>query len=259
MPSRTHLPATAPSSWPGALFRLCAALLAAGGLVWAGAVMWAGPAHAQPRTYVGELVAFNDSGVSGVVRLVVDEEENVLGVRVQARGLDDVIHPQHIHVGSVCPGPEADANDDGYVDVLEGAVGERAIGGGGGYGGGGGGVVSDGRLEIEDDDASVFGILLPLDGDIGSQEVSFETFPRGREIDYRQRTRLGGLMRGLRAPDRNPKDAVVTLGEEGEFEPAAYTVVVHGTAGDVPRSVFTPEGYDPQATLPVACAEFERE
>lgn len=65
-------------------------------------------------------------------------------------------------------------------------------------------------------------------------------------------------MRGLLAPDRDPEDAVVTLGEDGD-EPAAYTVVVHGTAEEVPSSVFTLEGYDPQATLPVACAEFERE
>jgi hypothetical protein len=52
-------------------------------------------------------------------------------------------------------------------------------------------------------------------------------------------------MRGLLAPDRDPEDAVVTLGEEGEFELAAYTVVVHGTAEEVPNSVFTPEGCDP--------------
>lgn len=35
-------------------------------------------------------------------------------------GVTESLHPQHIHAGLSCPGPEADTNGDGYVDVIEG-------------------------------------------------------------------------------------------------------------------------------------------
>lgn len=76
--------------------------------------------------FVAVLSSLNDSGVSGVVWIAV-EDARYLTVAIEATGLvPHLPHAQHIHgfdkpkENSSCPGPEADSDGDGMVSVGEG-------------------------------------------------------------------------------------------------------------------------------------------
>ncbi|MGE3961415.1 MAG: CHRD domain-containing protein [Dehalococcoidia bacterium] len=77
-----------------------------------------------PQSFSASIGALNDSGdevdtASGTATFTVNGD--MLTVTVEASGLEPgIAHAQHIHAGTSCPGPEADANSDGYVDVVEG-------------------------------------------------------------------------------------------------------------------------------------------
>lgn len=175
-------------------------------------------------TYSGEFMELNDSGVEGDARITIDEEANTFTVSIDATGLDDVLHAQHIHGEGVCPDENADANDDSYVDVVEGLP-------------------------------SYGGILLPLDGDIGSQEQIVDTYPTGTEIDYQESTSFSGLESELAVEDMNEDDPIVTLGVDGELQPGTNTIVIHGTSENLPETVASIADLPNTVTLPVACAE----
>lgn len=74
--------------------------------------------------YTYNLNELNDSGASGVAELSLVGQ--VLTVEIEATGLEaEMLHPQHVHGvaegAAVCPVPEeADANEDGYIDLVEG-------------------------------------------------------------------------------------------------------------------------------------------
>lgn len=97
----------------------------------AAALAFGAPAQAAPIVFEANLTALNGSGVSGLVRAILDG--NALTVNVQAFGVEpDQPHPQHIHgrfsggttgdpIDSVTPPPEADTDGDGFIEVLEGA------------------------------------------------------------------------------------------------------------------------------------------
>ena len=77
------------------------------------------------RTYMVDLEALNNSGVTGTATVTV--EGNQLTVTVQAEGLEPLMpHPQHIHgfvdmnKNSTCPTMAADTNGDGLVGLVEG-------------------------------------------------------------------------------------------------------------------------------------------
>jgi hypothetical protein len=87
----------------------------------------AGPAAAQsmqPRTYEGQLLPMNDSGVTADARLTV-EADGQLTVMIDPEGLAEGLpHAQHIHGlfgdQSVCPPQDADTDVDRYVSHAEG-------------------------------------------------------------------------------------------------------------------------------------------
>lgn len=70
------------------------------------------------KTYSGSLTELNGSGATGSSTFTL--RGNTFTASVDVSGLDDALHPQHIHEGAVCPPPEADVNNDGYIDVIEG-------------------------------------------------------------------------------------------------------------------------------------------
>lgn len=83
-------------------------------------------ANGQPGDYSIALDALNDSGASGSAVLTLHENGD-LDVSVEADGLaPGAPHAQHIHGDTdlsqdfTCPGPDADENGDGFVDVAEG-------------------------------------------------------------------------------------------------------------------------------------------
>jgi hypothetical protein len=70
------------------------------------------------KTYTAALTELNDSGATGSSTFTL--RGNTFTAAVDVAGLDDTLHPQHIHEGSVCPPAEADVNGDGFIDVIEG-------------------------------------------------------------------------------------------------------------------------------------------
>ena len=79
---------------------------------------------AKKQVFKVKLHELNDSGVSGIVLLKLEDGE--LNVMIEARGLEpDKMHMQHIHgmtngSGAVCPPPAADLNGDGLISFTEG-------------------------------------------------------------------------------------------------------------------------------------------
>lgn len=92
------------------------------------------PLHAGAATveYVAELKELSGSGVSGVARLIHDDEAMTLAVQVNATGLEpNQVHIQHIHgrfaddgtpLDAVTPtfAAGADTDNDGFIELAEG-------------------------------------------------------------------------------------------------------------------------------------------
>ena len=181
--------------------------------------------HSQPAragqpsaaVYRAELTPLNDSDVRGMARFKVNAGQ--FTAMVNARGLAPrQVHAQHIHgftasgsAASTCPTAADDADGNGILSVGEGAP-------------------------------SYGGILVPLDGSLGTAEGLGEaaTFPTadndGGAVTYRQRI------------------ATIDLGVNGDrsFEDLAlgtHAVVLHG-------DFVSGEGY--RITLPVACGTIDR-
>lgn len=86
--------------------------------------------------YTVTFTELNDSGVSGTATLTLSDEDDLLSeaddrflIDITANGLDEVVHPQHIHAAAECPTEAQDTNDDNFVDVVEGVpvYGEIAV------------------------------------------------------------------------------------------------------------------------------------
>lgn len=161
---------------------------------------------------------------AGTATFVVNPEADLFSVSVSATGLDSVVHPMHIHAVAACPGPLADGNQDGFIDVREG-------------------MVTFGR------------ILMPLDSDLTTQGAN--DFPQGARVTYDQTTSLTRFLQALQVDDPDPDDAVTTLGDAGVLNLAGRTVVVHGVSDALPATVDTIAGGSPSATLPVLCGVIE--
>ncbi len=79
---------------------------------------------AKAKYYTAELSELNNSGVSGTAELTLMGNE--LTVKITATGLEDGLHPQHIHgfsdnnKNSKCPPASADDDGDGFVELGEG-------------------------------------------------------------------------------------------------------------------------------------------
>lgn len=104
----------------------CLPVLVAGALALAApaAAFSATPTHA---VYVAHLHAMNTgitkTRTTGEARFIVDGDK--LTIRIKVRGAPpDTVHWQHFHGfkdghAAACPGPSADANHDGIVDLIE--------------------------------------------------------------------------------------------------------------------------------------------
>lgn len=124
------------------------------------------------QIFRADLEMLNDSGVQGVAMVTV--RNGRFYVKVNAHGLEsDQVHPQHIHgflegMESTCPTLADDANDDGLIQVGEGAPA---------YG----------------------GILVPLDGNLDVAEGlgDLTTFPTadngGGAVTYKRNISTDGL------------------------------------------------------------------
>ena len=86
------------------------------------------PAGAATFTYTSTLtpVATNNTTANAEATLIYDDIAQTLAIDLIASGLDDGVHPQHIHGlvdpnrDSVSPTAEADTDGDGFVELAEG-------------------------------------------------------------------------------------------------------------------------------------------
>ena len=179
----------------------------------------------EAETFTVQLRPLNDSGVSGTATVRVGDD-GAFTVALNATGLDATGHPQHIHGSAMavssCPTAAADANGDGFVDVMEGAP-------------------------------SYGGILLPLDDDISNQTPNASGFPQGTSISYSASTTFAQVRQLLERDDPNADDPIMTLGAGASVDLGDYAIVVHGTTRTLPGTVGTIPGLPNTATLPVAC------
>lgn len=155
---------------------------------------------------------------TGDVMVVGDQ----MTVSISANGLDDTLHPQHIHVVDACPTAASDANGDGYVDVLEGAPSYGLI-------------------------------LVPLDGDLSSQAAASSDFPSGSSYSYQESVSMTTMLADLHMDDPNMNDPVVKLDAAESLDLTGRSVVIHGVSEDLPETVAGLAGLPGNVVLPVAC------
>lgn len=161
---------------------------------------------------------------SGQVELVVGGE--TLEIAVRAAGMPPgIVHLQHFHgfadgTPARCPGPGADANGDGVVDVTE-------------------------------TEAMAGVTMVPFHDDPTSLEIKADTYPQADaegSYTYRQVASLDQLQKAFR--DR--------FG--GELALDRRVVFVHGVPEDVnlPDSANSVMDVPAHVTLPIACGELSR-
>lgn len=168
------------------------------------------------------LNSFGEAEPSG--QIAITRSDGVLTVTVSARGLTPGMHLMHLHgfegpdpEDAVCPTMEADANGDGYVDLIE--TREAA------------GVT-----------------MIPLTEDPASLTIQTDTYPAAREdgsLDY------------VREIDAQKLEEAVQEKFGGPVAAGQRVVFIHGApeGADLPDSVQSLEGVPARVTIPIACAD----
>lgn len=174
------------------------------------------------------------NAAAGTGTITVDEQS--IAVQLDMTGVPArITHLQNIGSGSACPGAGADANGDGFVDVVEG-------------------VPSYGQ------------ILIPLDANLNSQASGANVGGRADSSGayrYSRRAQYSRLLEDLQREDTNTSDAVTKLpqgttllGLEGR------TVIIHGVpeSANLPDTVAGLPGSNASAerVIPIACGVITR-
>jgi hypothetical protein len=165
------------------------------------------------------------------VTIVVDNDR--IGAFLNMSGLDpNIPHMAHIHSGSTCATSAADTNGDGFVDVVEAS----AVGG---------------------------GILVGITGDMSSYTASTSTVASANSLGNLISIGSGSLtslIADLHRPAPAPTTGVASLSTNQPFNPAQYTVDVHGIDPSItlPSTVQTLPGMTANQTLPVACGSLQQ-
>ncbi len=141
--------------------------------------------------------------------------------------LDDasgVTHRQSVHVGTACPTAANDTNGDGMIDYQEAL---RVVG----------------------------PVLIPLDGDISSQEKGAEIYPSGSSFTYTKTGFMTEMLSNLWEADASPADEFAKLGSGEGMKLVGRVVLVHGTfSSNLLPATLSGRGSDPaNLALPVVC------
>lgn len=141
--------------------------------------------------------------------------------------LDDasgVKHRQSVHVGTSCPSVGHDTNGDGMIDYNEAL---KAVG----------------------------PVLIPLDGDLSSQEKGSEVYPSGSAFTYNESGFVSEMVNNLYESDPVPGDEIVKLGRGQGMKLVGRVVLVHGTySSDLLPATIGTRATDPaNLALPVVC------
>lgn len=190
-------------------------------------------ANEDEGTYTAVLKGLNTDlvgNVSGHAKLSIIDGKLMIAMEVDGAP-SEMVHVQHIHAADKCPTMDADVNEDGFLDVIEGVPA---------YG----------------------PILVSLDGDLSDEMAGADGFPmadRTGSYFYSQTVSYHDLMEHLTAPDQMPDDAFVKL-EGDRLNLAGRHIVVHGVPANtnLPDSVASLHGIPNHATLPIACGEITK-
>jgi hypothetical protein len=185
--------------------------------------------------YQAVLTPLNSSAslvaTTGTANIIIEGDEVKVSMTVNGAPAN-ITHIQHIHAGSSCPTLADDVNADTYIDVIEGVPK---------YG----------------------PILIPLDGDLSSQDAGAAGFPNANSsgnYPYNETTSLTSMLADLRAPDPDPTDATIKL-EGGELlNLAGRHIVIHGVlpSSNLPDTVASIGNIPSHVTLPIACGVITR-
>lgn len=181
----------------------------------------------MPEIFTGEFETVNllgeTTGVAGTVTLS-ETPDGRLTITMVASGLTPGMHLAHVHgfaeaepADAVCPADTADANADGYVDLIE----TRELSG---------------------------VTMIPFTADPASLELLAETYPEAGpagSMSYSQDVSLDALEQAV----QEKFDTPLALGTR--------VVYIHGAPEgmDLPDSVASLEGVPAETTIPLACAE----
>jgi hypothetical protein len=141
-------------------------------------------------------------------------------------------HSQFIYSASECPTELNDINNDGYIDPQEAS--------------------------------SVLGpILIPLDGDLNSQDQGADIFPVADSMgaySYYSEGFVSDLISDLQTLDPDPKDELGKLHQNEKLKLEGKVIVIKGIPEDqyLPGSIATFTNESDRATLPIACGKIVR-
>lgn len=181
--------------------------------------------------YVARFTTLNpqvNGTVPGSVTFFRDKDRVMVYLRLFA-GYPKAWHPQKIYEGTRCPTLEDDTNGDGYIDINEA---EAVLG----------------------------KILIPLDADISSQRSGRNFYPLGDlsgNYFYERVTSFSRMFRDLK-DTKNASEEYKKLAPNEGFSIEGKAILVQGVGKDVefPESVGSAPRYKPFQTLPVACGIF---
>jgi hypothetical protein len=189
--------------------------------------------------YTADLLPLNPSvtGVRnsfdalGAVILSVSGDNASATVNVIS-GPASIAHPQFVYIGTRCPIDTDDTNADTFLDAAEG-------------------VAAYGQ------------IIIPLDGDLNSQDAGADGFPVSDEsgaYQYSQSASLASLLADLKLIDQDLTDSITKLHPGEEVNIGGKVVVIHGVPETtvLPDTVGTIQAAPNTATLPIACGVIRR-
>jgi len=179
--------------------------------------------------YVARLAALNTTvtGAKAAGEATFTIKGDSLTIAVNASGVPkDIEHWQHFHGftdgrAAACPGPSADANHDGVIDVVETG-------------------------------AAAGTTMVPFSGDPVSMDVPHGTYPRASAtgtLQYKQTVSLSALQTAF---------AKTFDGQKLDLD--RRVVFIHGipAASKLPASVASLGPIPAQVTLPIACGKITR-
>ena len=142
------------------------------------------------------------------------------------------IHSQFIYTASECPTEVHDINNDGFIDQVEAS---KVLG----------------------------SILVPLDGNLNSQDQGEAHFPWSDGLgnyDYYQEGNFSSMLADLTAPDLNLQDQVIKLIPGEALKLHGKVIVIEGVSEDVylPGSIQSIDANSDRKSLPIACGIINR-
>ena len=195
------------------------------------------PEEQQPDegTYTATLTTLN-AGVdgnqaAGTATITMENEQVTVDLNMDGTP-DGIVHPQNIHAGSACPNVTADANGDGFIDFQESLPDTGPI-------------------------------IVPLDGDLTSQDGGANGFPmadNNGSYTYSQTASFTQMLDELQQADQDPNDSTTRLPEGENLNLDGRQIVILGVSGgaNLPDTVASDGNQPAEATLPIACGQIVR-